>query len=716
MNSDVTIGEGASAPARRADGGSILFLAPNRGSNELWRIATDDGALERLTDDRHYLSSFDAVEAARGGRPAHRGDPLDRRRAARRSWSSSRRRSDARRRRLSARVDRQPERAPSRARSSFAPPIERWAEVDGQQVQGWLIPAGDGPKPTVLEIHGGPHTLYGWSPSWEFQILAGAGISVAYANPRGSEGYGLEFNEANIDDWGDGPMRDVLGMRRRASSRTGSLDPDRLGVTGGSYGGYLTSWIVGHDQRFKAAMSARSVNDLAMRVHDRRPRRHRVAEPGVRRLDLGRSGDVPLASPLTYADAVRTPLLIQHSEQDLRTPIDQGEMFFNRLRRLRRPGPADARPRGEPRADPLRHAVPAGREPGPGARLVPALPRRRPRGPCRRPRGPATAAEASAPPGSTKSRCILTVPWPSASPTPSPASAPASSSVRGRVAARARWAASSGARPRSTRSASRLRVESLKKRSIKKASKLWALDLAIRMMDLTTLEGRDTPGKIRALCAKAIHPMPGDPTIPSVAAICLYPTLIAEAKEALRGSSVKVASVATGFPSGQTFRSIKIAEVREAVAAGADEIDMVIDRGAFLSGDYPTVFDEIVDDQGRLRRGAPQGHPRDRRARDVRPGPAREHPRDGRGRRLHQDLDRQGPARGDAARDARHARGHPRLREGDRPGRRDEAGRRHPDRQGGDPVPRRAVRDARPALDDPGALPVRRVERCSTTS
>jgi deoxyribose-phosphate aldolase len=140
-----------------------------------------------------------------------------------------------------------------------------------------------------------------------------------------------------------------------------------------------------------------------------------------------------------------------------------------------------------------------------------------------------------------------------------------------------------------------LRVETLKRRSIKKASKLWALDLAIRMMDLTTLEGRDTPGKIRALCAKAMHPQPGDPSIPSVAAICLYPSLIPEAKDALRGSTVKVASVATGFPSGQTFRAIKVAEVRESVAAGADEIDMVIDRGAFLAGDYATVFDEIVE-------------------------------------------------------------------------------------------------------------------------
>ena len=89
------------------------------------------------------------------------------------------------------------------------------------------------------------------------------------------------------------------------------------------------------------------------------------------------------------------------------------------------------------------------------------------------------------------------------------------------------------------------RVDALKRRSIKKASKVWALDLAIRMMDLTTLEGKDTPGKIRALSAKAIRPKPGDPTIPSVAALCVYPALVAEAKEALKGSSVKVASVAT---------------------------------------------------------------------------------------------------------------------------------------------------------------------------
>jgi deoxyribose-phosphate aldolase len=138
------------------------------------------------------------------------------------------------------------------------------------------------------------------------------------------------------------------------------------------------------------------------------------------------------------------------------------------------------------------------------------------------------------------------------------------------------------------------RVESLKKRSIKRESKLWALDLAVRMIDLTTLEGRDTEGKVRALCAKGIRPDPSDPSIPSVAAICIYPAHVSVAKEALAGSTVKVAAVSTGFPAGQTYTDVKLLETREAAAAGADEIDMVIDRAAFLEGDYRGVFDEIV--------------------------------------------------------------------------------------------------------------------------
>jgi deoxyribose-phosphate aldolase len=138
------------------------------------------------------------------------------------------------------------------------------------------------------------------------------------------------------------------------------------------------------------------------------------------------------------------------------------------------------------------------------------------------------------------------------------------------------------------------RAASLAKRSIKKESKLYALDLAVRMMDLTTLEGADTPGKVAALAAKAIHPDPADSTVPSCAAVCVYPNLVPTAVERTRGTGVKVASVATAFPSGQSPLAIKLSEVEEAVALGADEVDMVIDRGAFLSGRYAKVYDEIV--------------------------------------------------------------------------------------------------------------------------
>jgi deoxyribose-phosphate aldolase len=138
------------------------------------------------------------------------------------------------------------------------------------------------------------------------------------------------------------------------------------------------------------------------------------------------------------------------------------------------------------------------------------------------------------------------------------------------------------------------RAASLAKRSIKREAKVFALELAIRMMDLTTLEGADTPGKVAALCSKGIRPDPSDPAIPSVAAICVYPNLVPTAVARTRGTGVKVASVATGFPSGQAPTDVKVREVEEVVAMGADEVDMVIDRGAFLSGRYATVYDEIV--------------------------------------------------------------------------------------------------------------------------
>jgi deoxyribose-phosphate aldolase len=138
------------------------------------------------------------------------------------------------------------------------------------------------------------------------------------------------------------------------------------------------------------------------------------------------------------------------------------------------------------------------------------------------------------------------------------------------------------------------RAAALATRSIKTTAKAFALDLAIRMVDLTTLEGQDTPGKVRALCAKGRRPDPTDPSCPPVAAICVYGDLVETAVEALAGSEVKVAAVATAFPSGRAPLDVKLEDVRAAVDAGADEIDMVIDRGAFLAGRYLDVYDEIV--------------------------------------------------------------------------------------------------------------------------
>jgi deoxyribose-phosphate aldolase len=138
------------------------------------------------------------------------------------------------------------------------------------------------------------------------------------------------------------------------------------------------------------------------------------------------------------------------------------------------------------------------------------------------------------------------------------------------------------------------RVARFTKRSIKTESKLSALRLAISMMDLTTLDAKDTPGKVRQLCAKAIRPHEGIAGIPSVAAVCVYPNMVRYAKDALAGTKVKVAAVSTAFPSGMTTKDVKLRETRFAVAEGADEIDMVISRGKFLAGEYNYVFDEIA--------------------------------------------------------------------------------------------------------------------------
>jgi dipeptidyl aminopeptidase/acylaminoacyl peptidase len=338
MGSDVTRGEGTRI-VPSADGRWLHFSAPIQGSYELWRLATDDGRVERLTEGRHYISGWDAIPATRGrGGPGAGGAGV--RIAYLRSspteapdvWlldTGARGVSDGPTRLTTLNEDVLRE-------LELADPIERHATVDGRDIQGWFIPGGKGARPLVLEIHGGPHTLYGWAPVWEFQMLAAAGIGVFYCNPRGSEGYGQDFNLANFRDWGPGPMDDVLAGVD-ALEADGLADPDRLGVTGGSYGGYLTNWIVGHDQRFAAAMTCRSVSDMGLLLSSGDIAGGEWARQEFDAAPWEDPAYYREISPISYADRIHTPLLIQHSEKDIRTTIGQAEILFTVLRSKRRP-------------------------------------------------------------------------------------------------------------------------------------------------------------------------------------------------------------------------------------------------------------------------------------------------------------------------------------------------------------------------------------------
>jgi dipeptidyl aminopeptidase/acylaminoacyl peptidase len=216
-----------------------------------------------------------------------------------------------------------------------------YRSFDGQRVQGWLIePLGydsDRSYPLALEIHGGPHVMWGPGEAtmWhEFQLLAARGYLVLYTNPRGSGGYGYDFKYLIQRAWGDGPMRDVLVAVDTIVAR-GSVDEERMVVTGGSYAGYLTAYLVGHDHRFAAAVAQRGVYDLAVFFGEGNAWRlvpwefnaYPWEDPEVLRRE----------SPLTYAHQIQTPLLIMHSDRDLRTGVSQSEMLYRTLKVLDKP-------------------------------------------------------------------------------------------------------------------------------------------------------------------------------------------------------------------------------------------------------------------------------------------------------------------------------------------------------------------------------------------
>jgi dipeptidyl aminopeptidase/acylaminoacyl peptidase len=207
---------------------------------------------------------------------------------------------------------------------------------DGEIVHGWLMkPPGFRERkkcPLVLEVHGGPETMYAWSFMHEFQVLAARGYAVLYTNPRGSKGYGEAFTARIFADWGNQDAADCLAAID-AVSQWRWVDPTRLGVTGGSYGGFMTAWLVGHTNRFRAAVAQRGCYNMASFYGTS------DIGPWFGDYTLGgpvyeREAQYRERSPLTYARQMRTPLLLVHSEQDLRCPIEQAEQLFTQLRRI----------------------------------------------------------------------------------------------------------------------------------------------------------------------------------------------------------------------------------------------------------------------------------------------------------------------------------------------------------------------------------------------
>ena len=217
----------------------------------------------------------------------------------------------------------------------LAPRRFRPAAADGTRLDAWLLlpPGAPPPVPLILQVHGGPHVAYGHSFFFEFQVLAGTGCAVAYGNPRGGQTYGHAYADAITGDWGGVDADDVHAILDAALAAA-DIDRSRIGVAGGSYGGFMTTWLLGHSDRFAAGVSMRAVNDF-------------VSEVGAS--DIGWFLERELRAPPVYSDSGRllfdaspmraapqidAPLLVEHSERDYRCPIDQGEQLFTLLRRL----------------------------------------------------------------------------------------------------------------------------------------------------------------------------------------------------------------------------------------------------------------------------------------------------------------------------------------------------------------------------------------------
>jgi len=312
----------AQPPHWLPDGRGLLALVSRNGSAAVWRFDAAGGAPRPVFEGPCEVASFSASRD--GGRlacamsdPLHpyevfTGDASEQRQVTHENadWLES--------------VDLQP--------------VEPFSvtSTDGQQVAGWLMkPRGFAARkkyPLVLEVHGGPEAMYSWSFFHEFQLLAARGYGVLFTNPRGSKGYGEAFTARIFADWGNQDYLDCMAAVDAATS-FGWVDAQRLGVTGGSYGGFMTAWLVGHTDRFAAAVATRGcynfssfygTSDIGPTFGD-----YILGGPVYERSELYHE-----RSPLTYAPRMRTPLLLIHNEGDLRCPMEQAEQLFVRLRRL----------------------------------------------------------------------------------------------------------------------------------------------------------------------------------------------------------------------------------------------------------------------------------------------------------------------------------------------------------------------------------------------
>ena len=311
---DLEATSSVSAPVANVDG-SISVLGSSRGSAGVYRVA-EDGHIDRLSPAEvsitEYAVAGDVIVAC-----ASQTDLPPELYAFRADGDGWRRLTDETAAWTAAIGLRSAERFSTAARSG--------------DIDTWLLRAdGEGDHPAVLEIHGGPHFAYGESFFFEFQLLAAAGIDVVFCNPRGSQTYGAAFVAGLHRDWAAPAFDDCMDALDAAIAR-GGIDARRLGVAGGSYGGYLTAWTVAKSDRFRAAIAMRPATNLESLWGTSEVGRMLESELGCRPLD-----DPELyrrCSPFTYADGVSTPLLLMHAENDYRCPIEQSEQFFTALKR-----------------------------------------------------------------------------------------------------------------------------------------------------------------------------------------------------------------------------------------------------------------------------------------------------------------------------------------------------------------------------------------------